>query len=371
MKTILLAVSGMSPAIITETVWALACESPPTVPDEVVIVTTLRGEGDIARMLLAPLPEWKGLSVWETLRRDVFKKAKLPSGSAKLQLSVRVIDLPGKSGVREKAEDIRTREENDQAADFILNTLFPYATAEDCRVIASIAGGRKTMGALLYGAMTLLAKETDRLTHVLVNEPFEMCRGFFYPAQPVKTLEAGPFGKTVPVHPKDARVGLADISFVPLRNGFAELGQGSMGFHGLVARYSKELATAPKTRPSIHLDSREGIFTVNGTPIRLTGRELLCAMFLETRAKAGKPRYQSIAAAQPAFEKFAGEFRKNLPRHRAVIGFEGGIPPTTLTQGLSGLRKKLTQRGLAHTIPHLAPVRGAVGFDAEFPVSGA
>ena len=43
----------------------------------------------------------------------------------------------------------------------------------DATLIASIAGGRKTMGALLYGCMTLLGRETDRLTHVLVHEPFE------------------------------------------------------------------------------------------------------------------------------------------------------------------------------------------------------
>lgn len=95
MKTVLFTVSGTSPAIITETLWALACETPSTVPDEVIVVTTIRGRADIERFLLASENGWKGKSVWETMRADVFRKAKFPAKSTALQLSVRVIDLPG------------------------------------------------------------------------------------------------------------------------------------------------------------------------------------------------------------------------------------------------------------------------------------
>jgi hypothetical protein len=38
-KTVLLVVSGMSPAIITETVWAMAQGTPPIIPDEVFVIT--------------------------------------------------------------------------------------------------------------------------------------------------------------------------------------------------------------------------------------------------------------------------------------------------------------------------------------------
>lgn len=365
MSTILLTVSGMSPAIITETIWALACESPPTVPDEVIVVTTLQGEGDIQRLLLAPENGWRGKSVWETLRADVFRKTKRPAKSLALQLSIRVIDLPGESGVREKATDIRSGAENNHAADFILNALAPHALAEDCHVIASIAGGRKTMGALLYGAMTLVAKETDRLTHVLVNQPFEMCRTFFYPAQPVKILEAGPPGQTISVDATTAEIGLADIPFVPLRNGFRELGEGGMTFHGLVRRYSRELTRANTEKPRIALDREEGILTVQETRIPLAGRELLVCMFLHQRLVQKLAAYPSTADAQDDFLQFFQELFRKSPSHRAVIGFSGNIEPDTLTKGLSSLRAKLKSRKLSHTIPHLAPVRGKIGFHAE------
>ena len=64
MPTILLAVSGMSPAILTETVWALAREKPRIVPDEVIVLTTTAGARDIETQLLAErkaaLPEDAG-----------------------------------------------------------------------------------------------------------------------------------------------------------------------------------------------------------------------------------------------------------------------------------------------------------------------
>lgn len=364
MRTVFLTVSGMSPAIITETLWALACEKPATVPDEVIVITTLRGEVDIQRQLLDPESGWVGKSVWETLRADVFRKARHPAKSTGLQLSVRVIDLPGESGVREKASDIRSGAENNEAADFILNALAPHVLAEDCRVIASIAGGRKTMGALLYGAMSLVAKETDRLTHVLVSEPFDMCRGFFYPQQPAGNLQAGPPGKPVEVKAADAVVELADIPFVPLRNGFRELGEGGMTFHGLVRRYSKELTRSRPEKPVVSLDSGQGTFTVEGKPIKLTGRELLVCMFLCSQLSAGRMPYHCVADAQEDFESFFGEIRAATPRHRAISGFHGSIEPDTLTKGLSSLRTKLKAGNLAHTMDFLAPVRGKVGFDA-------
>ncbi len=49
-QTILLAVTGMSPAVLTETVWALAQERPPMVPDRVVAVAAQK-----AKRLLADL----------------------------------------------------------------------------------------------------------------------------------------------------------------------------------------------------------------------------------------------------------------------------------------------------------------------------
>ena len=39
-RTILIAGTGTSPAVLTETVWALAHQKKPVVPDEIVVLTT-------------------------------------------------------------------------------------------------------------------------------------------------------------------------------------------------------------------------------------------------------------------------------------------------------------------------------------------
>jgi hypothetical protein len=38
-EVVLLAVTGMSPAILTETIWALAQENPPILPDRIAVLT--------------------------------------------------------------------------------------------------------------------------------------------------------------------------------------------------------------------------------------------------------------------------------------------------------------------------------------------
>ncbi len=368
MKTVLVAVSGMSPAIITETVWALACESPPVVPDEVVVITTLKGETYIHEQLLKPLTEWKNKHVWEILRKDIFASSGLPKSCGKLQLSIRVIEVPNEtSGVKTKAHDLRTKADNAEAADFILKVIGPFVDAADQHVIASIAGGRKTMGALLYAAMSLVARETDRVTHVLVRDPFDMTRGFYYPSQPARILQAydATTKKDYPVNARDAVIDLADIPFVPLRNGFMELNEKNRSFGGLVDRYTHELKRSLDKRPKVALDVESAKIRIQGVAISLTGRELLVVTFLFLRAKEHKALFQNNKAASVPYLKFVAEWREKYPNHNAVVRMQQDAIQDDLAKGLSSFRKKLITNGLGNTVPYLAPVRLKVGFDAD------
>lgn len=369
MKTTLIAVSGISPAILTETIWALGRETPVVVPDDVIVITTSRGDTDIRRALLEKRSDWGDRTVWETLRAEVCKEAGIPIRSKKLQLSIEVIKLPDElTGVKKEAADLRTKEDNEAAADFIIQTLAPRADAEDNHVIASIAGGRKTMGALLYAAMSLLGKESDRVTHVLVSEPFESCREFFYPGQPIQDLESRPFGQPpIPIRASEAVVDLADLAFVPLRNGFAEMNEGRRTFSGLVARYSRDLRRLSGGRPRVKLDLGKGHFFVEGKRISLSGRTLLVTSFLLDRARQGLPYFDNAAAAEA---EFAGYFSERKGTHwnqpklsRYLNGREGTAED--IVKALSDLRTKLQKVGAATCIPFLAPERARVGFEAE------
>ena len=368
MKTVLFAVSGISPAILTETLWALALENPPVVPDEVVVITTQKGRRDLHDMLLKPLDGWNGETVWACLRRDLFAMAgaEKPSANA-VQLSVHVITLPdAATGVRREAEDLRTHEDNAEAADFILQMLAPYADAEDTRVIASVAGGRKTMGALLYAAMSLIGKESDRITHVLVSEPFENCRGFFYPGQPLQELEARPFGHPpIPVRADVAVIDLADLAFVPLRNGFAEMNEGRRTFSGLVSRYSRDLQRLPGGMPRVSIELEKGILFVEEKRIALSGRTLLVASFLLERARRGLPNFENAMAAEGEFAVYVNDSRGalwNLPKLSRYLEAKSATGED-IVKALSDLRAKLAKGGAGNCIPFLAPERSRVGFE--------
>lgn len=390
MPVTLVTVSGISPAILTETLWALALETPAVVPDEVVVITTARGETDLRARLLTPLDSWGGLTVWQRLRQDILLRARPPAGTAAatpLQLSLRVIDLPDPvSGVRRPADDLRTRAHHDETANFIIQTLAPFCDAEDYRVIASIAGGRKTMGALLYAAMSLLGKETDRVTHVLVSDPYDTLRDFYYPGQPVQELRlspspanaaaAGPSDASgAPVAgsilARDAIVELADIPFVPLRNKFSELNEPRRSFAGLVERYSRAERPGSAKPPRVFLTMESGVLSVDDRSLSLTGRELLVSAFLLQRALDVRPHFRDRMEALPLLHRYQAQWKKDYPFHQATTRLSGELSSDDITKALATLRKKLTAAGLTSAIPYLAPERSRIGFETAPPATSA
>ena len=368
MKTILITVSGMSPAIITETLWALAQEKPAVVPDEIVVITTQKGEMDIEQQLLQPNHDWQDEKVWERLRKDIFNKVNEPKGSQRLQLGLRVIEFPdAATGIKQKAWDVRSKEQNKETADFILRVLGPYMK-DDHHVIASIAGGRKTMGALLYAGMSLVGRETDRVTHVLVDDPFDMTRGFFYPEQPKQDLSAMVDGKLQPVKARDAGIELANIPFVPLRNRFTELKEPDLSFEGLVQRYSKA-ARSTTGPPRVLVSEIEEWMVVDNRKIVLSQREWPVAFFLYRRALEKEPHLANYHFAWEPFAKFFTEWIALHPQHRSTQNWSlrENTFDADLKRPISSMRTTLKKAGLADVIPYLLPEGKRIGFDMVIP----
>jgi hypothetical protein len=54
---ILFAILGKSPAVLTETVWALALEKPPLIPDRIFVLTTVAGR-DVLKQVLFDNGGW-------------------------------------------------------------------------------------------------------------------------------------------------------------------------------------------------------------------------------------------------------------------------------------------------------------------------
>jgi CRISPR-associated protein (TIGR02584 family) len=245
LEVVLLAVTGMSPAILTETVWALAKENPPVLPDRIVVLTTTAGKAQIEQELFTPQTHFNDQCGWDCLRDKLQEHGHYVTGRLRFDPGgdLRVVARWNENSHRYTSlTDIRNAEENESVGDCILELVRSIVETPDTQLIASIAGGRKTMGTLLYACMTLIGREADRLTHVPVNEPFDDPRlrpKFYFPEQPETEL-ATPSEKTL--HAGEAQIDLADVPFVRLRNLFTkELGRMPGRFSALVAQCSDRI----------------------------------------------------------------------------------------------------------------------------------
>ncbi len=201
---ILLAVTGLSPQIVTETVYALSQSAPPFVPTEVHVLTTEKGASRAQLTLLSREPGW-----CHRLRRD-YALPEIRFGHE----NIHTLSRPDGSAIA----DIRDPEDNARAADLITDMIRRFTGDEQSALHVSIAGGRKTMGFFAGYALSLYGRTQDRLSHVLVSAPYESNPEFFYPAIESRIIYgAGPNGE--PMDTAQARVTLADIPFVRLRHG--------------------------------------------------------------------------------------------------------------------------------------------------------
>jgi len=290
-NTTLLAVTGLSPAIVTETLWALAMRKPRILPRRVAFVTTMTGAAKIESELFTPRPDWNDLSVWESLRQS------LKAGPDELIAEPpHVISMPDPSSGRAvPLDDIRTPAENQVAAELIFARVWDVVRDKDCQLVASIAGGRKTMGALLHSAVSLIGRENDLITHVLVSPPFDTLPGFFYPAQPQCPLHDARSGR---VHEAaQAVITLAEVPFVPLRNRLKELDDLPGSFLALRDTLSQRLKQDAEREILIRINHLRGMLEIDGTPYTVRARALAILHFILECNQIGRiPPDQATAA---------------------------------------------------------------------------
>lgn len=203
-KKILVAVTGMSPQIVTETLYALHTQHQWT-PREVHVLTTQTGADNIAAALLGEHGFFRRLCHEYGLDDVVFHED-----------FIHVIT--DDEGV--PLADIRSPQENNLAADQIVRFIYDLCADEQTELHVSIAGGRKSMGFYIGYALSLFGRRQDKLSHVLVEEAFEQHREFFYPPSGDGTWLNTTKGQ---LDASKARVMLADIPFVRMREGMPKL----------------------------------------------------------------------------------------------------------------------------------------------------
>lgn len=250
-KKILLAVSGMSPQILTETLYAIAIaeKETPFVPTEVHLISTQEGARRAILELLHPQT-----GKFHALCRDY--------GLTGIQFSEQnVYAIEDESGT--PLNDIKTPKDNEAAADFITEIVNQLTRDNEAALHVSMAGGRKTMGYYLGYALSLYGRAQDRLSHVLVSENYEGLHDFFYP-----TLESHVIydRNKNPLDTQKAEVMLAEIPFVRLRAGLPEhLLNGKAGFSESIA-----LAHSFDTTPQLTVDLKAKCFYANSVRIKMS-----------------------------------------------------------------------------------------------------
>jgi len=364
---VLLAVTGMSPAILTETIWALSQEPDPIIPVRIIVVTTSDGRRELERQLFTPDPILQGVTPWDALRGSLAAAGHDLRGLLRFGTTgddVRVITCTdAATGRTRELADLRTPSDNAAAADFLLEQVRGIVENPDTRLIASLAGGRKTMGALLYACLSLAGRETDRLTHVLVNEPFDTLRGFWFPGQPSSTL---PDRTGKPHDPAQARVEMADVPFVPLRNLFhRELGRKAGSFLKLVDECREQVRRTAGEAVRLTIEQSRCEIEVNGTGVRLAPREHLLLLCLATRAKQGEPALGSYKDAITVVDEFRAHLTRSAParnladwRHGTALQ-QSFNDDQEMRRALSSLDKKLREAGgNAHLLAPCLPEKG-------------
>jgi CRISPR-associated protein (TIGR02584 family) len=207
-KNILLAVAGLSPQVITETLYALNQMNRPV--HAVHIITTRLGKDRLLSELLGGGggPYYRYLEEYGTPAEGI------EFGPGNIHV---VHDDHGT-----ELDDIRDEEDNARLLQLCIAVTFEFTRERDTAVFFSIAGGRKTMGACLTLAAQMYARSQDRLYHVLVPPEFEGNRRFFYPpkkSRPIKLMDSR--GEPMFKATKYAHINLVHMPFFSIRSQLA------------------------------------------------------------------------------------------------------------------------------------------------------
>jgi CRISPR-associated protein (TIGR02584 family) len=191
-KNILVCVSGLTPQIVTETLFCLAVKQKTPV-DEIYVLTTKRGREVILGKDTHPATPKTSL---KTEIEDLCKKYKIKKP---------VFEENDKHIIVAKEEsielsDIRTDKDNILFPNKVCEFIRDKSSAPDTTLYCSITGGRKSMSVHIANSLSIFAREQDKLLHVLTKEEHEF-KGFY------------------PMNKKEAEdLELSEIPFVRLRS---------------------------------------------------------------------------------------------------------------------------------------------------------
>ena len=340
--------------MLTETVWALAHQKDPVVPDEIFVITTKKGKADLKSALLSGKT-----NVWEQLKSALRKEKVAIDG--KLVFTEHLVKVMLANG--EEMEDLRTGDENLLAADCMLRELRKYTEEPGTTVLCSIAGGRKTMSALLFSCMSLLGREQDKVYHVLIPPEYEcgMDPPFFFPQKGVshQPLFRGKLaGKKVPS--SKIAIELFEVPFVRIRGWFQEKFKTPAPSYKTLVSRMQTIAPPAVAYPEIEIDAWDKGVTVNGAPVSLSNPCFAMLVLLAGGCES-KELHERLIALHSAEGVAKCDWLASFQEGSRFVSNEC---PEDVSKVQSELRKKLKEAGFAN-VESLVPQRGS---SVMFPV---
>jgi len=295
-KRILFSVLGLSPQILTETLYALVTRDEPFIPTEIHVLTTAKG-AEFCRLALFH----EGGGWFYRLCQDY----DLPNVKFIESDIETIIDEQG-----QPLRDIRSHTDNSAVANQIMQCIRSFTDDESSKLHVSIAGGRKTMGFYAGYALSIFGRDQDELSHVLVDEVFEAHPQFFYPT-PYSSVIRSRDGRDL-LDQKEAKVDLALIPFVRLGHLLKDTAVHQIeDFDELVNSIQKVV-----TPTELLVDVENSQLLIDDTSVELTPINLAFYLWLLRRQMAGEEPILTPVDGEPN-KDYAKEF---LQVYQEVVG---------------------------------------------------
>jgi CRISPR-associated protein (TIGR02584 family) len=307
-KNILICVSGLTPQIVTETLFCLAVKQKTPV-DEIYVLTTKRGREVILGKDTHPSTPKTSL------------KTEIENLCKKYKIKKPIFEENDKHIIVAKEEsvelsDIRTDKDNilfpNKVCEFVRNK----SSDPDTTLYCSITGGRKSMSVHIANALSIFAREQDKLLHVLTKEEHEF-KGFY------------------PMNKKEAEdLELSEIPFVRLRSILSADVKSSellnLNFDEIVQHTQRQLKLlAPSNKLILDIERRE--IRYGNDKISLEPLEFLFYyFFVDSKMRGSSNISISQFTSEETKLKFIEYFKEYYPGYyieekkwyKSKIGFE-------------------------------------------------
>lgn len=346
MKHHLLALLGLHPKVLTETLYGLCVKRSIAITKVIGIASGVAKQKIVSELLNPVAGEFYKLC------------REYPECFTGIQFSAESVRV-ARFGDDEIA-DIANSRQSQAYLDLIMGSVMEMTSHKEVCLYTVVAGGRRTMSVYLAMVMQLLARPQDRMYHLFV-EPWEAETNsdFYFPTRntkPMTTYDGRAFDA------KDVRVDLVEIPFLRLRSRVPAELLASPDYQSILTWMQREVDVAPQLLP-LSIDAVQHRLLIGAIPIPLEPVELAIYWFFaeksakreERVAREDYVRYFEKPKADGHFSRQASSRMKRIyetlalrdeMRSRFLKAFnkEGRIALEHLRPHFSNLKRKIREK---------------------------